>query len=198
MKTKIILTAISLLFVVGGCNTVRQTKSTKLTNTTENMTVKQSSVQNNDITFKADNKLTNNTNSSVSDNSQIAESIVEETTTTNFSAPDSTGRQYPTSQTNIKRTTNRNENRNLQINQQQQSDSDNKIDLSDKSDYKSDHSLKQDNKIKSSDNESVFATNTIPFSTYIIIAFIILIVIAVSKPSWFISAFKWILKLLRK
>lgn len=198
MKTKIILTAISLLFVVGGCNTVRQTKSTKLTNTTENMTVKHSSVQNNDISFKADNKFTNNTNSSVSDNSQIAESIVEETTTTNFSSPDSTGCQYPTSQTNTRRTINRNGNKNMQINKQQQSNSDNKIDLRDESDYKSDNSLKQDNKSKSSDNESIVATNTIPFSTYIIIALVILIVIAVSKPSWFISAFKWILKLLRK
>ncbi len=198
MKTKIILTAISLLFVVGGCNTVRQTKSTKLTNTTENMTVKQSDVQNNDISFKADNKFTNNTNNSVSDNSQIAESIVEEITTTNFSAPDSTGRQYPTSQTNTRRTINRNENKNLQINQQQQSGSDNKIDLRDKSDYKSELGVKQDNKSRSSDNESVVATNTIPFSTYIIIALVILIFIAVSKPSWFLAVLKWVLKLFRK
>lgn len=198
MKTKIILTAISLLFVVGGCNTVRQTKSTKFTNTTENMTVKQSDVQNNDISFKADIKYINNTNSSVSDNRQIAEYIVEETNTTNFSAPDSTGRQYPTSQTNTKRTTNRNDNKNLQINKQQQFDSDNNIDLRDKSDYKSDHSIKQDNNLKSSDNESIVAAFKIPFSIYIIIALVILIVIAVSKPSWFMAAFKWGLKLFKK
>lgn len=195
MKTKIILTTIALLFVVGGCKTVRQTKSTNLTNATENMTVKQSGVQNNDISLKAENKFKNTTNSNVSDNSQISEFVVEETTTTNFSAPDSTGVQYPTSQTTTKRGIARNENKNLQENHKQQTDSANKIDLRDKSDYKSAFETDKEIKSKSSDKESIVATNTIPFFVYIIIA---LIIVAILKPGWIVIAFKFVLKLFRK
>lgn len=124
MKTNIIFLAIIIL-VVGGCKTVKQTKTTSQTSKAQNITVKESSETHNDIKLKVDSsKLT-------IDKGNVSESINEEIVTVVYAPVDSTGKQAIISVTTTKRGIARNENKNLHENKQNTSQ------LRDKSDSKS-------------------------------------------------------------
>lgn len=124
MKTKILFIAMIALFALGGCKTVKQTKAAKQTTTTD-VTVNQSSEQNNDI------KLTVDSSKLTIDKGNVSETVTEETTTVVYAPVDSTGKQAVVSITTTKRGVTRNENKNLQENKK------NSTDLRDKSDSKS-------------------------------------------------------------
>jgi cobalamin biosynthesis Mg chelatase CobN len=178
MKTKIILLLIIAITVVG-CKTVKQAQSVSRTNTTQNSTVKASNVQNNDVSLKVDSsKLT-------IDKGQVSEMVNEETTTTNYSTPDSVGKQHITSVTTTKRGVTRNEAKNLQEKKQ------NRTNLVDKSDFKSDSSVNNKTSAKSSDNQKVVATTSTKTPAWIYIVVVVIIIIVVlfyRKSNWFISA----------
>lgn len=145
MRTKIII-ALTIALSVGGCKTVKQAQSDLRMNTTQNSTVKESNIQHNDIELNIDSSK------QVVDKGQVSEVVNEETTTTNYSAPDSSGKQHITSVVTTKRGVVRNEAKNLQENKQ------GKTNKADKSDYKSEKSDKSKSKtahmVKTSSEQS--------------------------------------------
>lgn len=139
MKTKTLFLVLAVLFAFTGCKTTKLISKTDIeSSTAANIKTQTSNEVNLDIAKSTDNKLQTTDTSKLTDKGNVAETVTEETTKTDFSAPDSTGKQYPTSQTTTKRTINRNENKNLQKNRQQETDNRQKETVRDKSDSKSD------------------------------------------------------------
>ena len=161
MKTKLFLFAI-LAIVCVGCNTVKQTKKTSLTtNTAHNTTVKESNESNLDITAATSVVDRNIGKEWATDKGTVNETIEESTTNTVFSAPDSSGKQWPTLTTNTKRTIHRGEQRNLNTNSETDTKKESKTNVTDKSDYKSDKSVKDKQEIKqTSKSDQVEETKT--------------------------------------
>lgn len=170
MKSKLFLFAITAIVCVG-CKTVKQTEKTNLTtNTAQNMTVKESNDASLDVTSNFSKVEKNFGKEWATDNSAVDETSDESTTTTNFSPPDSIGRQYPTSKTTTTKHTHRGENKNVKKAAESNNSRDSKGGVSDKSDYKSDKSVKDKGKaaqaLKQS-AEQLIETNTPGFITVI-------------------------------
>lgn len=147
MKTKILIITIALLVCVSGCKTVKQTETKIKTNTTENNTVKQSNVSAVDVNAAMIGEQKAESKTAVEDKVTVNETTTEETTTTNFSQPDLNGKQYPTSQTKTKKTTQRGENKNLKVDNNTKTDQKSNSEFTDKSDYKSDFTDKIETKV---------------------------------------------------
>ena len=179
MRTKLLLIAI-LAIVCLGCKTVKQTEKTNLqTNTAHNTTVKESNVSNLDVTSNFSKVERNFEKEWASDNSTVDETSDESTTITNFSAPDSIGLQYPTSTSTTTKHTHRGENKNVKKNAESNNSRDSKGGVSDKSDYKSDMSL-SDNDSKSlkqkTDSKITEETKT-PAWVYVVVFVLVLALI---------------------
>ena len=95
--------------------------------------------------------------------------VNEESTTTNFSIPDSTGKQHVTSVTTTKRGINRNENKNLHENKQ------NSKLLTDQSDYKSDSAAFDKTKEQETHNHASLQDNETKTPGWVSIAIVILV-----------------------
>lgn len=141
MRTKLLLIVI-LALVCLGCKTVKQTEKTNFqTNTAHNTTVKESNVSNLDVTANFSKVERNFEKEWATDNSTVDETSDESITMTNFSAPDSTGKQYPISTSITNKHVHRGENKNLKKAADSNNSIDSKANIRDNSDYKSDISV---------------------------------------------------------
>jgi cobalamin biosynthesis Mg chelatase CobN len=164
MKTKSIrallsICTITILLLVSailfsGCRTTKQA-----TKTSAEIALKAdlTSNQTNEAALDIESKLskTEATNAKVqsTDNSIVDETIEENSTKTTFSPPDSTGKQYPTSQTNTNKKTHRGKQNALKTAAETKAKAETTAQKNDKSDYKSEASVKD--KGKSTDKTKV-------------------------------------------
>lgn len=111
----IITFAIGLLLGVNSCKSVKQSTSsyTKTESTTELNLQEKTTAGTNLEQIIVSEQFTEN-NQKTSDTGIVDETIVEVSETTTFSAPDSSGKQYPLSKTKSKKETVRGEKKNLQ------------------------------------------------------------------------------------
>lgn len=97
MKRPIIFLMLALALCAQSC------KTTKIANKTNDQSTQ---LIQNDITASADSSCNVTASAHTEDKSQLAQDIDETTTITEWSVPDSTGKQYPTKTTETRRTTN--------------------------------------------------------------------------------------------
>lgn len=145
MKKLLFLALLAL--ITFGCRTVKQTSTNDLkSKIDDNLTVKTSDKASLDINKNFSKVETNFGKVAATDKGSTNETTVEESETINFSAPDSIGKQFPLSKTNTKKTTVKGEKKDLKVNQDTKSTSDQETNFRDKSDYKSDKSIKDKGK----------------------------------------------------
>ena len=157
MKTKSIrallsICTITILLLVSailfsGCRTTKQaTKTSAETALKSDLTANQTNEAALDIESKLSKTETNDSKVQSTDNSIVDETIEENSTITNFSPPDSTGKQYPTSQTNTNKKTHRGKQNALKTAAEIKAKVETNAQNNDKSDYKSDASVKDKGK----------------------------------------------------
>jgi cobalamin biosynthesis Mg chelatase CobN len=168
------------MFVSFGCKTVKQTEKTKAeVKTAANLTVKESNNANIDIASTFSKVERNIEKEWITDNSTVDEVSDETTTTTNLSAPDSTGKQYPTSTSTTNKHTHRGVHNNVKKNAESNNSRDIKGGVSENSDYKSDKSVKDKGKqsIKAQTDNKITEETKTPAWVYVVVfvSFLILI-----------------------
>ena len=178
---KLLLIAL-LALITFGCRTVKQTSTNEVKSKVDNnLTVKTSDKANFDIKLSTNNQLKVDSSKLIVDKGSVTETTVEESTTTNFSAPDATGKQSIESQTKTKKTTVKGEKKDLKVNQNVNSKSDQETNLSDKSDYKSEASAVDKGKTNISDkstNKKTEETET-PGWVYVLVSVSFLVLLGV-------------------
>ena len=179
MKTKLLFLVL-VMFVALGCRTIKQTEKTKAeVKTAADLTVKESNNASLDVASTFSKIERNFGKEWATDNGTVDETSDESTTTTNFSPPDSTGKQHPISTSKTNKHIHRGENKNLNKTAESNNSTDSKAKISDNSDYKSDKSVtdkgKQDAKHQT-DNKITEETKT-PAWVYVVafVSFLILI-----------------------
>lgn len=109
-----ILLICGIIAFLASCRTLKQKEITETeikANVNTSITEKSDVKNNVAATVQLDRKTSNQ--SQVTDNSSTQEITEETSETTNFSKPDSTGKQYPTSKNTTKKTTKKSENKNI-------------------------------------------------------------------------------------
>jgi len=181
MKTKVLFLLL-LALITFSCRTTKQTSTVKdEVKTAANLTTKQSTDANLNITSGTETKATQSGTVKATDTGTVEETTIEENTTTNYSKPDSTGKQYPTSTSTNKKTIHRGEQKNLNTNVENKSNIDYLTRNVDKSNFKFEESLKDKSKTELQQNTKdtlTEETNT-PAWVYIvgIVSFIALLLI---------------------
>lgn len=161
---------------------MKQTSTTKAeVKIAANLTVKESNNANLDIQSTFSKVERNFGKEWTADNSTVDEVSDETTTTTNLSAPDSTGKQYPISTSTTNKHTHRGVHNNVQKNAESNNSRESKGGVSDNSDYKSDKSVtdkgKQDIK-NQTDNKITEETKT-PAWVYVVVFVSLFILIGI-------------------
>jgi hypothetical protein len=137
----IVLLISEILF--SGCRTTKQaTKTTTETALKADLAATQTNAATLDIESKLSKKEATDGKVLSTDNSVIDETIEENSTKTTFSPPDSTGKQYPTSQTNTNKKTHRGKQNALKMAIETKAKVETNAQSNDKSDYKSEASVK--------------------------------------------------------
>jgi hypothetical protein len=144
-------------------------------NKTENSTVKQSETVKSNINSNIAEQVVEVSDLQVSDNGQVAESTTEETQTVIYSSPDSTGRQWPTSTTKVKRTIVRNEKKNLEQTNAKSIEQLTSAKVIDKSVKKNDLDSTNTNKTREKENNLKTETKSVPWE-FIIFVLLVLFV----------------------
>ena len=190
MKTKVLIfllrvSVVVLLFIaMESCCSTKETLKTKIETKTEaNLDVKTSNDSALNKQQSIATRLTVDSSKLTVDKSNSDETIIEESETTSFSDPDSTGKQHMTSKTNTKRTTKRGEQKNLTTDAHLKKSVDNKSQASDKSNYKSDTSVKDKGKRNKSDKSLLVTTSEIKLPDWVIF----IISLAVGGVAFFLS-----------
>jgi Tfp pilus assembly protein PilV len=172
---KIIFLAL-LALITFGCRTVKQTSQTKTdVKTAANLNIKQSNESKLNIDSTSERKQNQSGIIKIIENDSVDETIDDVSITTNFSNPDSTGKQYPTSTTTDKKTIHRGEKKNHNTNEENKSNIDSQSKVSDKSDFKTAASLIDKGKTDSSQktNDKVTEETKTPAWVYVVVLVLI-------------------------
>jgi cobalamin biosynthesis Mg chelatase CobN len=173
---KLIFICICMVLLPFSCRTTKQTSTLKAeVKTAANLTTKQSADANLNITSGTETKSNQSRTVKSTDNGTVEETTVEENTTTNFSKPDSTGKQYPTSTTTNKKTIHRGEQKNLNSNVENKSNIDYLTRNEDKSNFKFDASIKDKSKSDVSQKTSDQLTEETETPVWIYVVGIVLV-----------------------
>ena len=175
MKTKILFIAL-LTLITFSCRTTKQTLTSKAeVKTAANLDLKQSNESNLNIASTSDTKQSQSGTIKVTDTGTVEETTVEENTSTNFSKPDSTGKQYPMSTTTNKKTIHRGTQNNLTTNVDNKNNIDYLARNEDKSNFKFDASLKDKGKTDLQQNTKDSLTEETKTPAWVYVAVLVFI-----------------------
>lgn len=165
-----------LALITFGCRTVKQSSQTKSeVKTTANLNINQSNESKLNIDSTSERKQNQSVTIKTIANDSVDETIDDESTITNFSKPDSTGKQYKTSTTTDKKTIHRGEKKNLNTSTENKSNTDSQAKVSDKSDFKTDASLIDKGKSDSSQKTNAKVTQEMKTPGWVSVAVLVFI-----------------------
>ena len=173
---KKILFLVVLALITFSCRTTKQTSTSKAEVKTEaNLTTNQSNDASLNITSGTETKASQSGTIKATDTGTVEETTVEENITTNYSKPDSTGKQYPTSTTTNKKTIHRGEQKNLNTNVEKKSNLDYLTRNEEKSNFKFDKSIKVKGKTDTQQQSTNKLTEETKTPAWVIFGILILI-----------------------
>jgi len=174
MKNKLFFIVL-IGMVIFGCKSTKQTITSGLKSKIEaNLQVNQSDNFNIDVNKSISDQTSLIAKKSTADKGTTNETVEETNTTTKLSAPDSTGKQYPTEINTTNRKITRGENKNLITDLSNKSDVTNKTDIQDKSKLKTNTSLKDKVKAQTDIKSSDKKTEEIKTPGWVYVAIIVL------------------------